>query len=53
MTTVRDQLDTCQFLLNRARLAEDDNAIRVKSKCVVCEDGHCVISSFRLSVQQR
>ena len=25
----------------------------VKSKCVVCEDGHCVISSFRLSVQQR
>ena len=23
----------------------------VKSKCVVCEDGHCVISSFRLSVQ--
>jgi hypothetical protein len=28
MTTVRDQLDTCQFLLNRARLAEDDDAIR-------------------------
>ncbi|AKE01193.1 hypothetical protein XU06_30125 (plasmid) [Rhodococcus erythropolis] len=28
MTTVRDQLDRCQFLLNRARLAEDDNAIR-------------------------
>ena len=28
MTTVRDQLDTCQFLLNRAHLAEDDNAIR-------------------------
>ncbi|GCB56911.1 hypothetical protein rerp_33190 [Rhodococcus erythropolis] len=27
--------------------------LAVKSKCVVCEDGHCAISSFRLSVQQR
>ncbi|TSD40562.1 hypothetical protein FFI94_032220 [Rhodococcus sp. KBS0724] len=24
----------------------------VKSKCVVCGDGHCVISSFRLSALQ-
>lgn len=28
MTTVRNHLDTCQFLLNRARLAGDDVAVR-------------------------
>lgn len=26
--TLREQLDTCQFLLNRAQLAEDDDAIQ-------------------------
>ncbi|OYD70515.1 hypothetical protein BDB13_4136 [Rhodococcus sp. OK302] len=28
MTTLKDQLDNCQYLLTRARLAGDDDAVR-------------------------
>ena len=28
MTTLKDQLDNCQYLLARARIAGDDDAVR-------------------------